>query len=196
MNEAQVRQYLEDYAVHFDLVRYVRFGHKVTAVAPSKSGGWEVTFASNSTAGDGSAEKAQETTVVYDKCIVASGMFGTPFFPPPEKVRGITDAVETGWATHSGAYRDPEHLSGKSVLVVGCSFSGAEIASGEGYQIFFVTYSVPGTLFCPSVVGVDRKCDLPVMAFVLLLHVRQREASWETMRRQREAVHCLSLIHI
>ena len=171
MNKAQVRQYLEDYAVHFNLVRYVRFGHEVTAVAPSKSGGWEVTSASTCAAGDGSTEKAQETTQVFDKCIVASGIFLTPFFPPPEKVRGITDAVETGWATHSGAYRDPEEFSGKSVLVVGCAFSGAEIASGEGYQTFFVTYSVPGTLFFRRL---DGRCGVLVMALVLLLHATSR----------------------
>ncbi|CAN0529018.1 unnamed protein product, partial [Scytosiphon promiscuus] len=77
-------------------------------------------------------DKTQNTTELFDKCIIASGIFVTPYFPPPEQVRGITDAVEAGWATHSGAYRDPEPFSGKSGLVVGCAFSGAEIASGEG----------------------------------------------------------------
>ena len=143
MSKAQVRKYLEDYAVRFNLVRYVRFGHEVTAVVPSKSGGWEVTFTSSSAAGDGSTGKAQKRTDAFDKCIIASGIFVTPYFPPPEKVRGITDAVENGWATHSGAYRDPEQFSGKSVVVVGCAFSGAEIASGEGCQVVLMTYSMP-----------------------------------------------------
>ena len=130
--EAQVRKYLEDYAVHFDLVRYVRFGYEVTKVSQSESGEWEVTFVSNSGAGGASAEKAHAKTELFDRCIIASGPYVRPYFPPPEKVKGITEAVETGWATHSGLYRDPDGYSGKSVLVVGCAFSGSEIACGEG----------------------------------------------------------------
>lgn len=148
---AQVRQYLEDYAVHFDLVRYVRFGQEVTAVAPSKSGGWEVTFVPTPADGDGN-DKTQKTTEMFDKCIIASGIFVTPYFPPPEQVRGITEAVETGWVTHSGEYRDPEPFSGKSVLVVGCAFSGAEIASGLTEKVEKCVVATGGaSVFLPRV---------------------------------------------
>lgn len=170
--------------MRFNLVRYVRFGHEVTAVGPSKSGGWEVTFTSNSTAGDASAEKAQKTTDVFDKCIIASGIFVTPYFPPPEKVRGITAAVENGWATHSGAYRDPEQFSGKSVLVVGCAFSGAEIASGEGYQVVLLMYSIPTAIRHYVRWKRGTAYYLPGVVFEFLLFVKQRKASWTSMHRR------------
>ena len=104
----------------------------MTKVTQSASGKWKVAFVSNSGAGDGSAEQAQAKTEVFNECIIASGLYVRPYFSLPENVIGITDAVETGWATHSGLYRDPDGHSGKSVFVVGCAFSGAEIACGEG----------------------------------------------------------------
>lgn len=127
-NQAEVQLYIKEYSTRFNLAQYVRFGHFVLSVTPSATGGWEVTFVS--TAANGKRDVRQETES-FDKCIIASGIFSEPYYPPTEKVKGVLDAVESGWATHSASYKDPGVYARKSVLVVGCAFSGAEIASGE-----------------------------------------------------------------
>ena len=101
----------------------------VTSVSKSSTGAWDVEFTARSTPQQGKANDRHTET--FDKCIVASGIFTEPYFPPPSKVQGIPDAVQSGWATHGAAYRDPSFFAGKTVLVVGCAFSGAEIASGK-----------------------------------------------------------------
>lgn len=127
---AQVRQYVEDYAIFFDLHRFVRFGHTVTRVSRSTNGAWDVEFTTRLTSG-GDEEQGDPRMETFDKCIVACGIFTEPYFPSPTKVQGIVDAVQAGWAIHGAAYRDPLPYAGKTVLVVGCAFSGADIASGK-----------------------------------------------------------------
>ncbi|CAM9868618.1 unnamed protein product, partial [Ectocarpus sp. 4 AP-2014] len=142
-SSARLRQYIEDYAAHFDLAKHIRFGVSVTAAVPclaaDGSPRWNITFTSTThhrCAARGeqrttnpsvtAQEDVVQRTETFDKCIIASGIFAQPHFPP---VEGIAEAVEQGWATHGAAYRDPGLFAGKSVLVVGCAFSGAEIAS-------------------------------------------------------------------
>ncbi|CAM9749616.1 unnamed protein product [Ectocarpus sp. 12 AP-2014] len=143
-SSARLRQYIEDYAAHFDLAKHVRFGVSVTAAVPcpaadTGSTRWKITFTLNTHRRCAAREDLRTTdpsitaqedlvqrTETFDKCIIASGIFSEPHFP---RVEGISEAVEQGWATHGAAYRDPGLFAGKSVLVVGCAFSGAEIAS-------------------------------------------------------------------
>ncbi|CAM9223648.1 unnamed protein product, partial [Ectocarpus sp. 8 AP-2014] len=142
-SSARLRQYIEDYAAHFDLAKHVRFGVSVTAAVPclaaDGSPRWNITFTPTThrrcaARGDQrttdpsvtAQEDVVQRTETFDKCIIASGIFSEPNFPP---VEGISEAVEQGWATHGAAYRDPGFFGGNSVLVVGCAFSGAEIAS-------------------------------------------------------------------
>ncbi|CAM9618722.1 unnamed protein product [Scytosiphon promiscuus] len=156
-SSSRLREYIQDYATHFDLVRHVRFGHFVTAVTPSYPDGdgghnapmWSVTFtfkrdghsstkssSKPSQDPDGTTDESSSCerdtvhrTEHFDKCIIASGIFSEPNLPPASKVSGISAAVDQGWATHGAAYREPSPFAGKTVLVVGCAFSGAEIAS-------------------------------------------------------------------
>lgn len=126
---------MESYAARFDLTRHVRFGHSVATVTPAAGRGWEITFATATTSGNDRAnEDVQYQKETFDRCIIASGIFSDPYFPPPTAVKGVTEAVRAGWATHGGGYREPAFCAGKTVLVVGCAFSGAEIASG-GWKI-------------------------------------------------------------
>ncbi|CAM9307524.1 unnamed protein product, partial [Hapterophycus canaliculatus] len=156
-SSSRFRQYIQDYATRFDLVQHVRFGHCVIAVTPiypdgrvnSKAPMWSVTFTStrdeNFSTGD-SGEGSQDggcafdksctgegnvvhRTEIFDKCIIASGIFSEPNLPSASRVDGIAAAVEQGWATHGATYREPHPYAGKTALVVGCAFSGAEIAS-------------------------------------------------------------------
>lgn len=161
----RLRQYIEDYASCFQLGQHVRFGHFVTAVTPFYPDGdddpntlmWSVTFTStrheqpstrcsseaSEDPGDAFHESSSgehdvvQRTEIFDKCIIASGIFSEPNLPPASKVGGIAAAVEKGWATHGATYRDPGSYAGKAVLVVGCAFSGAEIACGKLTQSLF-----------------------------------------------------------
>lgn len=140
--EDQVREYVESYAASFDLKRHVRFGHAVTSVRPTASGGWEITFtiATTSSKGFTDEDDVQHQHETFDRCIIASGIFSEPYFPPPTVVGGVTDAVRAGWATHGGAYKEPAFCVGKTALVVGCAFSGAEIASGGSEMSAWVAH--------------------------------------------------------
>lgn len=140
--EDQVREYVESYAARFGLTRHVRFGHAVTSVSPTASGGWEIAFTTVTTTSKGCTDEddVQHQQETFDRCIIASGIFSEPYFPPPTVVGGVTDAVRAGWATHGGAYREPAFCVGKTVLVVGCAFSGAEIASGGSEMSAWVAH--------------------------------------------------------
>lgn len=80
-------EYFHKYAQHFDLLRRVRFGHKVVTAEhlPGHGGGWELTVvrttddAGNHDVND--SEKSQKevtTTIATSKLIVATGLTSTP----------------------------------------------------------------------------------------------------------------------
>jgi putative flavoprotein involved in K+ transport len=102
----EMGDYLEAYATHFELP--VRSGTTVDAVA--KDGGRYVVAAG--------AE-----TFEADNVVVATGVMQKPFVPSfaPELDAGITQL-------HSSDYRNLSQLQEGSVLVVGASHSGADIA--------------------------------------------------------------------
>ena len=105
---AEVRQYLEAYAIKFDLRPKIRFNSKVESVAP-KDGRWIVRL------DDGKSES-------FDAVVVASGHQGTPTHP------AWKDDF-TGNYLHSHTYRVPELFRDQRVLVVGMGNSAVDIAS-------------------------------------------------------------------
>ena len=105
---AEVRQYLEAYAIKFDLRPKIRFNSQVANVAP-KDGRWIVRLE------DGRSE-------IFDAVVVASGHQGTPTHP------AWKDEF-TGNYLHSHTYRVPEPFRDQRVLVVGMGNSAVDIAS-------------------------------------------------------------------
>ena len=101
---AQVLEYLERFSVDAGIRPRIRFGHRVESIRPDADG-WRV---------DGEA---------FDAVAVCNGHFcepQVPDLPDLEQFRGE--------ALHSHNYRQPEPFSGKRVLVLGASVSGAELA--------------------------------------------------------------------
>jgi putative flavoprotein involved in K+ transport len=105
----QMGDYLEAYAARFALP--VRSGVRVDGVRPAGGGkeGFVVT------AGDRRFEAAE--------VIVATGAFQVPFTPDASTL--LDPQIRQ---LHSSQYRNPEQLVDGSVLVVGLSHSGADIA--------------------------------------------------------------------
>eukprot|EP00741_Cyanophora_paradoxa_P014554 tig00020806_g14034.t1 len=128
-----VLQYLEDYAEHFKLLQYVRFGCRIVSVEPERvgeerpesaggpGGRWRIRWEStHDESGTGASAAAEE---LFDAVMVCTGHHWkprTPAFPGADTFKGVQ--------VHSHAYKDDLPYRGKRVVVVGIGNSGADIA--------------------------------------------------------------------
>lgn len=104
----EMADYVESYAARHQLP--VRLQTSVTALEPRAEGGYELT--------------TDRGTYTADHVIVATGAFRVEFRPPlAEKLDEDVHQV------HTGSYRNPGEIPGRSVLVVGAANSGAQIAA-------------------------------------------------------------------
>jgi len=107
-DHAEMKQYFERYAEHFDLARRIRFNSRVMAVEPR---------------GAGLMVRLEDGTEdAFDGVVAASGHQSTPRHPPEVK-------DFTGEYLHAHSYRVPEPFTGKRVLVIGPGNSGVDIAA-------------------------------------------------------------------
>ena len=127
-----VLRYLENFARDHDLLRNVRFGHKVTDVTYSCSN-WMI---------DGAR---------YDKVVVCNGHFFEPNVP------AITGAESfRGQVSHSHNYRTPHAFAGKRVLVLGSSASGVDISREIATVAESVFFSGRAFTLAPSIAEQSR----------------------------------------
>jgi cation diffusion facilitator CzcD-associated flavoprotein CzcO len=105
-SRAQVVEYLEAYAAHFDL--RPALNETVEQATPTASG-WQI--------------RTDQRTLVARQLVVASGYNAIPHRPD-------FPGLETfaGQVVHSADYQDGVPFRGQAVVVVGCGNSGAEIA--------------------------------------------------------------------
>lgn len=145
----QVQRYLEAFAEEFQLLQHVRFGTVVqklaplndaaAAAAPAAANGnsssssssappdwlrWRVTtqpaadgHAAASSSGAGSISK------LFDAVVVCNGHYSRPRLPQLPGQDGFP-----GLQMHSHNYRRPDGFAGQTVLLVGASSSGVDIA--------------------------------------------------------------------
>ena len=111
-----VAQYLDAFVDHFGFREQIRFRTEVVAVAPARTGGWDITVRQR---GDGA-----QTTGRYAAVLVANGHHWDPRYPD---VPGA--ATFRGQVMHSHRYRAPEPFAGRRVLVLGIGNSGCDIAT-------------------------------------------------------------------
>lgn len=116
-HHTQIKQYLDDYAEAFDLLRLIEFETRVQHAERLPTGGWELTLAGAD--GTGPTETRR-----FDALVVCNGHHWDPRFAdfPGEF---------TGEMIHSHAYIDPWNplnLMDKRILVVGLGNSAADIA--------------------------------------------------------------------
>ncbi|XP_014470671.1 PREDICTED: flavin-containing monooxygenase FMO GS-OX-like 3 [Dinoponera quadriceps] len=119
IHHSAIKQYILDYAGHFNLYPYIKLNTLVKHVEPEVlTNGqtlWALTHVDLNT-------KA-ETTKTYDAVMVCSGHYTVghiPHIPGIESFHG--DHI------HSHQYRIPEVYAGKKVCILGASWSGIDIA--------------------------------------------------------------------
>ncbi len=127
-----LKEYFDDFADHFGLAGLFRFDTRVTRLEP-RDGGWELT----SSGPDGTE------TRWYAGVVLANGTLAEPNVPT---FRGEF----SGELLHTSAYKSPEQLRGKRVLLIGAGNSGCDIAVDAVHHAVSVDMSVRrGYYFVP-----------------------------------------------
>src|SRR5690606_2692730 len=157
---AELKQYFQDYARHFDLYRHYRFGTRVVSVTP-EGVGWRVT-----------AEKdGNQDSRYFDGVLIASGTLHTPNRPT------LPGQFE-GELLHACDYRDPVLFKDKRVLIVGCGNSACDMAVDAVHQAKRVDLSVRrGYYFLPKFIG-GRPSDAIGGKLKLPRRLKQRLDAW------------------
>ncbi|XP_047695655.1 dimethylaniline monooxygenase [N-oxide-forming] 4 isoform X1 [Prionailurus viverrinus] len=119
MNQGKFWDYLQEFAEHFDLLKYIRFRTTVCSVTKrpdfSETGQWDVV-----TETEGKWDRG-----VFDAVMVCTGHFLNPHLPL-ESFPGIHKFK--GQILHSQEYKSPEGFQGKRVLVIGLGNTGGDVA--------------------------------------------------------------------
>ena len=125
-----VHQYLEDYAAHFDLLRYVRLFTRVEKIFwDMDSGEWDVALST----GEG---------LRFDFVVVANGHFRKPRYPD---TAGLQSWLHSGRATHSAWFRYPnEFAHHRKVMLVGGGPSALDICTEMIGVVPLLLHSIPG----------------------------------------------------
>jgi hypothetical protein len=139
---AVVQKYLEDYAVHFNLLRFVRFCVRVEKVFwDTDSREWDVTLST----GEG---------FKFDFVVVANGHYRKPRYP---LATGLHSWLHSGRAMHSAWYRRPGDFAHHgTVMVVGGGPSAMDLCTDLIGIIPLLLHSVTGP---PSQTGVTYPND-------------------------------------
>ncbi|HLO88316.1 MAG TPA: FAD-dependent oxidoreductase [Nostocaceae cyanobacterium] len=121
----QVRNYLESYAQHFEVINKIKFATEVinvsrkTGVDPS----WVVTVKTNNT----HQEPTKEESYEFDFVVICNGAFSLPNVPV---LPGQEEFMASGGKIlHSTEFNDASILEGKQVVVVGGSKSASDVAT-------------------------------------------------------------------
>jgi cation diffusion facilitator CzcD-associated flavoprotein CzcO len=111
-----IQRYLADYAEQFGVTPHIRFKTTVTALAerPVSEGGWTLTYNDET----GSHEEA------FDLVVVSIGLYSNvphmPAFPGQDRFRGEI--------LHNSAFKSPEQLRDRKVVVLGLGKSATDAA--------------------------------------------------------------------
>ncbi|VCW77628.1 unnamed protein product [Gulo gulo] len=119
MNQGKFWDYLQEFAEHFDLLKYIQFRTTVLSITKrpdfSETGQWDVV-----TETEGKQERA-----VFDAVMVCTGHYLNPRLPL-ESFPGIHKFK--GQILHSQEYKSPEGFQGKRVLVIGLGNTAGDVA--------------------------------------------------------------------
>lgn len=110
-SHAQVLKYFQNYAKHFDLLKYIRFNTTVIKATHTQDKKWLIVYEDNT----GTHEQ------VFDYLLVANGHHSDPLMP-------TYPGTFNGEILHAHYYKKAAQFKGKKVLVVGGGNSGCDIA--------------------------------------------------------------------
>ncbi|CRK97654.1 CLUMA_CG011039, isoform A [Clunio marinus] len=142
-----VLEYLQSYAKHFDLFKFIKFNSLVIRVRPLSDDSWEVIVKDLLT-------KSFET-LFFDAVLVCNGHYFLPNFPTfhgQEKFKGRQ--------LHTHDYRVPEIFEGENVLIVGAGPSGLDCVVALSMVAKHVTWSHHSGILSDVDVG-DAICHKP-----------------------------------
>ena len=115
----QVQAYLAGYAAHFGLEPALRLDTEVTSASPDDEGRWVLTSR------NASSDPSAETTALFDRLVVANGVFCEPSIP---QFPGLEEFTAAGGRLLAGTeLHDVEQARGKHVLVVGYGKSACDV---------------------------------------------------------------------
>ncbi|MGI0519242.1 NAD(P)-binding domain-containing protein [Microbacterium maritypicum] len=127
-----LKEYFDNYAEHFGLTELFRFDTRVTRLEP-RDGGWDLT----------SAGPTGNETRWYPGVVLANGTLAEPNVP-------TFTGEFSGELLHTSAYKSPEQLKDKRVLLIGAGNSGCDIAVDAVHHAVSVDMSVRrGYYFVP-----------------------------------------------
>eukprot|EP00434_Breviolum_minutum_P013730 symbB.v1.2.012107.t1/scaffold828.1/size159251/7 len=121
----QLGSYMIQYADHFNLRRFIRFGCHVDSVTLESSDAWMVTFHSVE---NGDVSNSTVSTEEFDAVCVANGHYEFPYLPEIPGQQAWLEADSTRKVVHALNYDDPEDFRGQSVLIVGGRSSAVDVA--------------------------------------------------------------------
>ncbi|KAK9308846.1 hypothetical protein QLX08_001268 [Tetragonisca angustula] len=119
VSHQEVRSYLQNYADHFDLFKYIQFGTRIESVRLQVSAEGEEEWVVRTKI----MKTKEEKEIIFNVLMICNGHYFDPYMP---KIPGIEKFP--GMIIHSHSYRKPEDFSGKSVLILGAAASGVDIA--------------------------------------------------------------------
>ncbi|KAM5203188.1 dimethylaniline monooxygenase [N-oxide-forming] 4 isoform 1-T3 [Hipposideros larvatus] len=119
MNQEKFWNYLQEFAEHFGLLKYIRFRTTVCSVTKrpdfSETGQWDVV----------TETEGKQETAVFDAVMVCTGHLLSPHLPL-ESFPGIHKFK--GRILHSQEYKVPECFRDQRVLVVGLGNTGGDVS--------------------------------------------------------------------
>eukprot|EP01040_Poterioochromonas_malhamensis_P011312 gene11312-12325_t len=125
----EVQQYLEEFAVKYNLLSVIQFQQRVVSLKILKDSKWELMTAFPTLTSNEPDNSASPTKKIFDAVIVCNGHFNVPSFP---RVSGLESNFK-GIVFHSKEYQELQEdnyrsLRNKRVVVVGTRSSGTDIA--------------------------------------------------------------------
>ncbi|CAI5445170.1 unnamed protein product [Caenorhabditis angaria] len=132
MHNREINRYLNDYAKHFDLLKYIKFNHSVQKITRNhnynETGQWKVDYLD---------DKNKNQSEVFDGILLCCGHHAIPHIPSwpgQDKFKGRI--------IHAHNYKDHRGYEDKNVVVVGIGNSGGDCAvelSRIAKQVYLVT---------------------------------------------------------
>ena len=122
-----VLEYLQRYADHFSLTKYIRFNERVEEASWSGQS-WNVRLEGG-------------TIQQFDRVVVANGHYSSPRYP---EIPGLQDWLDSGKASHSVYYRNGQPYRDLTVLVIGNGPSGQDISTDVSTVAKTVYHSITG----------------------------------------------------
>jgi len=113
--QEEMLDYLERYALTFDLPPHIRLETRVAMLERAQDG-WLIRSTTDS----------HDRAEIFSRVIISTGRQNVPDVP---EIPGLESFAGLFGATHTAQYNGAERYRGRSVLVAGCSISALEIAS-------------------------------------------------------------------